>query len=77
MKFQPGTQFKIDNVKQLEAAYNAHEAHFMLDLEVEKGYFAQKYKVVSWLKLINKISLTKMFSDQLETIQNPFADIQG
>jgi len=77
MKFQPGTQFKIDNVAQLEAAYEAYEEHFFNYLEDELYDFNNNgYRIVIWLKEYSEIGIFSFEEPDYTTIPNPFKHIK-
>jgi hypothetical protein len=85
MKFQPGTQFKIDNVAQLEAAYEAYAFHFKHKLDAHIEQFNKGERVLCWLVkicdeqniFIELIDLYQYPLSDYRTIPNPFKHIRG
>jgi hypothetical protein len=78
MKFQPGTQFKIDNVAQLEAAYEAYAFHFKYKLDAHIEQFNKGERVLCWLVKIDDefIDLYEYPFSDYRTIPNPFKHIK-
>jgi len=80
MKFQPGTQFKIDNVAQLKAAYEAYEEHFCSYLKNELSDFNNNgYRILIWFwfKEDSEIGIFGIEEPDYTTIPNPFKHIRG
>jgi len=84
MKFQPGTQFKIDNVAQLEAAYEAYGFHFKYKLDAHIDQFNKNERVLVWLMrwdddfidFIDFVDLYEFPFSDYRNIPNPFKHIK-